>query len=176
MARQCSLMFGYLIFAEKPILKTCKVILSLKPSIAFVLICCWLRGVALSERSLWLPVCCVTRITHSAFSRPEGQGRRYTNPNFILLLFFFLTGRRSQGGCVQGRVPNGVLKKNAVLNPQTFLPCLPRFLWYLAKTIWDPPSCCPDVKEKVPLLVTVTLDRCRTENSDYLALDRWYRE
>jgi hypothetical protein len=33
-----------------------------------ILICCWLRKVAVREHSLWLPVCCVTRVTHSALS------------------------------------------------------------------------------------------------------------
>jgi hypothetical protein len=34
----------------------------------FVLICCRLREVAVREHLLWLPVCCVTRVTHSALS------------------------------------------------------------------------------------------------------------
>jgi hypothetical protein len=33
-----------------------------------VLICCWLREVAVRERSLSLPVCRVTQVTHSALS------------------------------------------------------------------------------------------------------------
>jgi hypothetical protein len=34
----------------------------------FVLICCWLREVAVRERPLWLPFCCITRVTHFALS------------------------------------------------------------------------------------------------------------
>jgi hypothetical protein len=36
--------------------------------LTFVLICCWLREVVVHERSLSLPVCRVTRVTHSALS------------------------------------------------------------------------------------------------------------
>jgi hypothetical protein len=61
----------------------------------FVLICCWLWKVAICERPLWLPVCCVTRVTqvtHSALSRafPKGLGRRHTkSPNLFILNFKF---------------------------------------------------------------------------------------
>jgi hypothetical protein len=47
---------------------------------------CWLREVVVRERLLSLPVCRVTRVTHSALSaqgRPEWLGRRYTNPHFF---------------------------------------------------------------------------------------------
>jgi hypothetical protein len=46
----------------------------------FVLTCWWMREVAVRERSLWLPVCCVTQVTHPAiiaYSRPVGLCMRY---------------------------------------------------------------------------------------------------
>jgi hypothetical protein len=43
---------------------------------------------AVRERLLSLSVCRVTRVTHSAlsaYSRPDGLGRRYTNPQIELI-------------------------------------------------------------------------------------------
>jgi hypothetical protein len=77
-----------------------------------VLICCWLREVAVRERSLSLSVCCVTRVTHSALrvqSRPEGLGRRYTNSLFYFVCVVLFTVRGNDGLIIGLSVAGGIL-------------------------------------------------------------------
>jgi hypothetical protein len=69
----------------------------------FVLISCWLREIIVHERPLWLPVCSVTCVTHSAlstYSRPNGLGMRYTNPQIYSFSSIFFNGRTYKNGWI----------------------------------------------------------------------------
>jgi hypothetical protein len=61
----------------------------------FILICCWLQEVAIHERSLWLPVCCVSRVKKALLSAVRAAQKSwvgaYKSPNLFLILNFTLT-------------------------------------------------------------------------------------
>jgi hypothetical protein len=107
----------------------------------FVLICCWLREVALRERPLWMPVCSVTRVTDSAprvtdsalspQSWQEGLGRRYTKKKKKKKFMFI-------GPIRLHSIPTKLFNDLA-REMKSWSPC---FRCNITRTIWEHKSMC----------------------------------